>query len=207
MTPAPMPRFWPCAQPRGAWAITGWTDAACTSRSSLARCAAARCCRPGWRGWGTGRRTPGRGPPGRGGGVVGGGGGDLLRRFFRQRRSGQRAQALARHPLRDDALRTPDAAFAWLPDYPWGPHYLSDLPGLAGLRMHYLDEGPRPAARTWLCLHGYPAWSYLYRHMLPVFLAAGDRVLAPDLIGFGKSDKPKKDSAHQWAWHRQLLLE
>lgn len=73
--------------------------------------------------------------------------------------------------------------------------------------MHYLDEGPRPAARTWLCLHGYPAWSYLYRHMLPVFLAAGDRVLAPDLIGFGKSDKPKKDSAHQWAWHRQLLLE
>src|SRR6218665_924595 len=112
-----------------------------------------------------------------------------------------------RHPLRDDALRTPDAAFAGLPDYPWAPHYLSDLPGLAGLRMHYLDEGPRPAARTWLCLHGYPAWSYLYRHMLPVFLAAGDRVLAPDLIGFGKSDKPKKDSAPQWAWHRQLLLE
>jgi len=141
------------------------------------------------------------------GGVLADAGGDLLRRFFRQRRSGQRAQALARHPLRDDALRTPDAAFAGLPDYPWAPHYLSDLPGLAGLRMHYLDEGPRPAARTWLCLHGYPAWSYLYRHMLPVFLAAGDRVLAPDLIGFGKSDKPKKDSAHQWAWHRQLLLE
>src|SRR6218665_289976 len=116
MTPAPMPRFWPCAQPRGAWAITGWTDAACTSRSSLARCAAARCCRPGWRGWCTARRAPGRGPAGRG------------------------SQAPARHPLRDDALRTPDTAFAGLPDYPWAPHYLSDLPGLAGLRMHYLDE-------------------------------------------------------------------
>ena len=119
----------------------------------------------------------------------------------------ERAQALARHPLRDDALRTPDAAFADLPGYPWAPHYISDLPSLAGLRMHYLDEGPQQAPRTWLCLHGNPSWSYLYRHMLPVFLAAGDRVVAPDLIGFGKSDKPKKDGFHQFAWHRQVLLE
>lgn len=63
------------------------------------------------------------------------------------------------------------------------------------------------APRTWLCLHGNPAWSYLYRRMLPTFLAAGDRVVAPDLIGFGKSDKPKKEGAHQFEWHRQVLLE
>ena len=131
----------------------------------------------------------------------------LLGTFFRQRRTQQRAQALARHPLRDDALRTPDAAFADLPGYPWAPHYISDLPSLAGLRMHYLDEGPQQAPRTWLCLHGNPSWSYLYRHMLPVFLAVGDRVVAPDLIGFGKSDKPKKDGFHQFAWHRKVLLE
>ena len=133
--------------------------------------------------------------------------GALLSVFFRRRRAQQRAEALAQHPLRDDALRTPDAAFAHLPDYPWAPHYLSDLPSLAGLRMHYLDEGPVQAPHTWLCLHGDPAWSYLYRHMLPVFLAAGDRVVAPDLIGFGKSDKPKKDGFHHFAWHRQVLLE
>lgn len=111
------------------------------------------------------------------------------------------------HPLRDDALRTPDAAFANLPGYPWQPHYISDLPALNGLRLHYLDEGPQAAPRTWLCIHGNPAWSYLYRKMIPVFLAAGDRVVAPDLIGFGKSDKPKKDSAHSFTWHRQVLLE
>lgn len=126
---------------------------------------------------------------------------------FGARRSQQRADALARHPLRDDALRTPEAAFADLPGYPWAPNYVSDLPSLAGLRLHYLDEGPQDAPRTWLCLHGNPAWSYLYRHMLPVWLAAGDRVVAPDLIGFGKSDKPKKEAAHRFEWHRQVLLE
>jgi tRNA(adenine34) deaminase len=73
--------------------------------------------------------------------------------------------------------------------------------------MHYLDEGPLDAPRTWLCLHGNPAWSYLYRKMIPVLLAAGDRVVAPDMIGFGKSDKPKKDGAHTFTWHRQALLE
>ncbi|MGP1628598.1 MAG: tRNA adenosine(34) deaminase TadA, partial [Giesbergeria sp.] len=131
----------------------------------------------------------------------------LLDTFFKGRRSEQRTRALAAHPLRQDALRTPEARFADLPGYPWAPHYLSDLPALAGLRMHYLDEGPQNAPRTWLCLHGNPAWSYLYRHMVPVFLASGDRVVAPDLVGFGKSDKPKKDAAHQFDWHRQVLLE
>ena len=133
--------------------------------------------------------------------------GAVMSGFFQRRREAQRADALARHPLRDDALRTPDAAFTDLPDYPWAPHYVSDLPSLADLRMHYLDEGPHDAPRTWLCLHGNPAWSYLYRRMIPAFVKAGDRVVAPDLIGFGKSDKPKKDSAHQFDWHRQVLLE
>ena len=87
------------------------------------------------------------------------------------------------------------------------PHYVSDLPALAGLRLHYLDEGPQDAPITWLCLHGNPAWSYLYRRMLPVFTAAGHRVVAPDLIGFGRSDKPKKTSFHTFDGHRQVLLE
>lgn len=124
----------------------------------------------------------------------------LLRGFFQPRRVNPA-------PLRDDALRTRDAAFENLPGYPWPPHYVSDLPALGGLRLHYLDEGPPDAPLTWLCLHGNPSWSYLYRHMMPVFLAVGQRVIAPDLIGFGRSDKPKKEGAHRFTWHRQVLLE
>lgn len=138
------------------------------------------------------------------GGVLAEQGGALLGEFFRRRRQDARASA---RPLRDDALRTPEDRFRDLPGYPWAPHYVSDLPSLAGLRMHYLDEGPREAPVTWLCLHGNPAWSYLYRRMIPVFLASGARVVAPDLVGFGKSDKPKRDSAHGFEWHRQVLLE
>jgi tRNA(adenine34) deaminase len=130
--------------------------------------------------------------------------GALLAKFFRTRRQESRAVAV---PLREDAVRPQDAQFAGLPDYPWPPRYVSDLPSLAGLRMHYLDEGPGDAPLAWLCLHGNPSWSYLYRKMIPVFLAAGQRVIAPDLPGFGKSDKPKKDSAHSFGWHRQVLLE
>jgi tRNA(adenine34) deaminase len=130
--------------------------------------------------------------------------GALLSGFFQERRDSLRRTA---HPLREDALRTPDRCFEDLPGYPWVPRYLSDLPSLSGLRMHYLDEGPHDAARTWLCLHGNPAWSYLYRKMIPVFLAAGDRVVAPDLMGFGKSDKPKKEASHRFGWHRDVLLE
>lgn len=138
------------------------------------------------------------------GGVLAGECGALLSHFFRERRQASRAEA---SPLRDDALRTPDVRFDGLPGYPWAPNYLHDLPALGGLRLHYLDEGPRDAPLTWLCLHGNPAWSYLYRKMIPVFLAGGGRVVAPDLPGFGKSDKPKKDSAHSFSWHRQVLLE
>ena len=136
----------------------------------------------------------------------------LLQDFFKNRRAQKRMETTMNHPLRDDALRTPDAQFVNLPGYPWEPNYLSDLPSLAGLRMHYLDEGGSDAPAgtlkaTYLCLHGNPAWSYLYRKMIPVFLEAGSRVVAPDLIGFGKSDKPKKDQAHSFSWHRQTLLE
>ncbi len=129
---------------------------------------------------------------------------ELLQSFFAARRQETR---MRHRPLRDDAVRPADACFADLPGYPWSPHYVDDLQALAGLRMHYLDEGPHNAPRIWLCLHGNPAWSYLYRKMIPVFLAAGDRVVAPDMPGFGKSDKPKKDNAHTFSWHRQVLLE
>jgi len=142
------------------------------------------------------------------GGVLAAECGSLLADFFRQRREYHRRNA---HPLRDDALRTPQARFDHLPGYPWSPNYISDLPSLSGLRLHYLDEGPSNVdgsnVPTWLCLHGNPAWSYLYRKMIPVFKAAGGRVVAPDLIGFGKSDKPKKEGAHSFSWHRQVLLE
>lgn len=135
----------------------------------------------------------------------------VLQQFFKQRRHENRLAASASHPLRDDALRTPDKAFAGLPGYPWAPHYISDLPALAGLRMHYLDERGTPpdshGGLTFLCLHGPTGWSYAFRHLMPTWLAAGHRVVAPDLMGFGKSDKPKKDSFHRLDWHRQALLQ
>ena len=144
------------------------------------------------------------------GGVMAAQSSALLQNFFRQRRADHRDKAKMNHSLREDALRTPDAAFNGLPNYPWQPNYISDLPALGGLRLHYLDEGKdavRADTLTYLCLHGNPAWSYLYRKMIPVFLQAGHRVIAPDLIGFGKSDKPKKDSFHSFSVHRQILLE
>ncbi len=133
----------------------------------------------------------------------------LLQAFFKERRSLQREDARLQHPLRDDALRTPDHCFGGLPGYPWAGRYLSDLPALQGLRLHYLDEGGHggEGQLTYLCLHGNPSWSYLYRKMIPVWTAAGHRVVAPDLIGFGKSDKPKREQAHRFDWHRQVLLE
>lgn len=139
------------------------------------------------------------------GGVLAEAGAAALQAFFARRRQALRASQP--HPLRDDALRTPDGRFADVPGYPWVPHYVSDLPALGGLRLHHLDEGPEDAPLTWLCLHGSPAWSCAYRDMVPVFTAAGHRVVAPDLIGFGKSDKPKKAAAHTAAWHQRVLRE
>ena len=102
-----------------------------------------------------------------------------------------------------DALRTPDRNFAGLPDWPYAPHYFKRPDGL---RLHYVDEGPCAAARTWLCLHGQPTWSYLYRRMIPVFVAAGDRVVAPDFLGFGRSDKPVDEAVYTFDFHRDALL-
>ena len=103
------------------------------------------------------------------------------------------------------AVRTPDDRFENLPDFPWSPQYFDDLPGYDGLRMAYLDEGPRDAAQTFLCLHGEPSWSFLYRKMMPVFLESGARVVAPDFFGFGRSDKPVDDAAYTFAFHRGSL--
>lgn len=105
-----------------------------------------------------------------------------------------------------DALRTPDHRFASLPGWPFAPHCTDDLPGFEGLRVHHVDEGPRDAAVTALCLHGNPTWGYLYRHMIPVFADAGLRVVAPDLIGFGRSDKPVEAGWHSFERHRDMLL-
>ena len=102
-----------------------------------------------------------------------------------------------------NVLRTPDERFAALPGYAFAPNYTQH----AGYRIHYLDEGPRDAAVTVLALHGNPAWSYLHRHMIPVFTQAGLRVVAPDLIGFGRSDKPADETAHSFDLHRQMLLD
>jgi len=104
-------------------------------------------------------------------------------------------------------VRTPETCFASLPDYPWAARYIDSLPSLNGLRMHFLDEGPRDAPVTWLCLHGNPAWSYLYRRMIPIFLTQGHRVVAPDMPGFGRSDKPLAEGQHTFTWHRNVLLE
>lgn len=98
-------------------------------------------------------------------------------------------------------LRTPDERFASLPGYGFAPHYLQLDDSEGGqLRMHYVDEGPRDAPVV-LMLHGEPSWSYLYRHMIRIVAAAGLRVVAPDLIGFGRSDKPTRRSDYTYQRH------
>jgi len=104
-----------------------------------------------------------------------------------------------------EALRTEDGRFDGLPGWPYRPNYIEDLPGFRGLRMHYVDVGPAEGP-VMLCLHGEPTWSYLYRRMIPIFVAAGYRVVAPDFFGFGRSDKPVDDAAYTWDFHRNSLL-
>ncbi|HLT77122.1 MAG TPA: haloalkane dehalogenase [Ferrovibrio sp.] len=102
-----------------------------------------------------------------------------------------------------EALRTPDERFENLPGYDYTPHYLTHP---NGLRMHYVDVG-QTGTRTFLCLHGQPTWSYLYRRMIPVLSRPLDhRVVAPDLFGFGRSDKPKEDAVYTFDFHRDSLL-
>jgi len=103
-------------------------------------------------------------------------------------------------------LRTPDECFLSLPGFSFAPKYLEDLPSVSGIRVHYIDEGSANADAVWLCLHGEPTWCYLYRKMIPVFVEAGHRVIAPDLIGFGRSDKPTEESAYTFDFHREMLL-
>jgi haloalkane dehalogenase len=98
-------------------------------------------------------------------------------------------------------IRTPDERFENLPAWPHAPRYVSVADGEGGsLRMHCVDEGPRDAAPI-LCLHGQPTWSYLYRKLIPLFVAAGQRVVAPDLVGFGRSDKPTRVTDYSYARH------
>lgn len=100
-------------------------------------------------------------------------------------------------------LRTPDSRFAGLPGYDFEPNY-AQVRG--NLRIHYVDAGP-PDADVIVLLHGEPTWSYLYRDMIPPLAEAGYRVIAPDLIGFGRSDKPRERSAHTYARHVEWLSE
>jgi tRNA(adenine34) deaminase len=131
----------------------------------------------------------------------------LLVDFFTKRRQQARAKESQRPVLRDDALRTPDSAFEGFDSYPLHAFaYLSDLPSLSGLRMHYVDQGPSDAPITWLCLHSSLRWSYVFNRLLSE-LSSSARVVAPDLIGFGRSDKPKKESFHQIERHQQVLLD
>ena len=110
-----------------------------------------------------------------------------------------------------DVLRTPDDAFEGIPDFPYEPHY-ADVPDGAGaaLRMAWVEDGPADAAPV-LLLHGEPSWSFLYRRMIPIIAAAGHRVVAPDMIGFGRSDKPAGIEDHSYArhvdWMRFLVMD
>ncbi|MCL4147532.1 UNVERIFIED_CONTAM: hypothetical protein GTU68_002195, partial [Idotea baltica] len=94
-------------------------------------------------------------------------------------------------------ITTPEDRFANLPDYPFSPNYLEVGDGM---KMHYVDEGPKDGSIV-LLLHGEPSWSFLYRKMIPVFVEAGYRAIAPDLMGFGKSDKPTKKEDYTYARH------
>jgi haloalkane dehalogenase len=114
----------------------------------------------------------------------------------------RRYASFRRRPWARPLLRTPDARFEALPDYPFAPHYVE----IDGLRMHYVDEGPRDAAPI-LLLHGEPSWSFLYRKMIPPLVAAGHRVIAPDLIGFGRSDKLTRQIDYTYQMHVDSVVE
>ena len=94
------------------------------------------------------------------------------------------------------SVRTPESRFDGLPDYPFTANYVD----IDDLRMHYVDEGEKDSPAV-LLLHGEPSWSYLYRHMIPPIVAGGLRAIAPDLIGFGKSDKPSRKKDYSYARH------
>jgi len=106
-----------------------------------------------------------------------------------------------------ETLRTPDERFEGLPGYSFEPQYVEVHDGEGGmLRVHYLDEGLR-SGEVVLLLHGEPSWSYLYRRMIPVLAAVGKRVIVPDLVGFGRSDKPTEPSDYTYARHVEWMRE
>ena len=100
-----------------------------------------------------------------------------------------------------EILRTPDERFVNLPDYNFAPNYIE----VVDLRIHYIDEGPRDAEPV-LLLHGEPSWSYLYRKMIPIIASAGYRVVAPDLVGFGRSDNPASRADYTYQRHVDWML-
>ncbi|MEO1662033.1 MAG: haloalkane dehalogenase [Pseudomonadota bacterium] len=101
-----------------------------------------------------------------------------------------------------ETIRTPEDRFVDLKDYPFAPNYIE----IEGYRIHYIDEGATDG-ETILLMHGQPSWSYLYRHMIPLLTAEGYRVIAPDLVGFGKSDKPLKQTDHNYQMHIDVMTE
>ena len=111
------------------------------------------------------------------------------------------APALAEE-IRPGVYRTPDARFENLPDFDFAPHYLE----VDGYRVAYLDEGPADGEPI-LLIHGEPTWSYLYRKMVPVLVEAGHRCIVPDLIGFGRSDKPASMDTHTYKFHVDAMTE
>lgn len=105
-----------------------------------------------------------------------------------------------------EKLRTEESRFQNIPDFDFPVQYVDDLNGYDGLRIAYIDAGSADAETTYLCLHGEPSWSFLYRRMIPIFLESGARVIAPDLLGFGRSDKPVHQSDYSFHFHRNYLL-
>ena len=112
----------------------------------------------------------------------------------------------APQPMTIAAVRTPEDRFANIPDFDYPVYYADDLPGYEGLRAAWIDTGPADAEKTFLCLHGEPSWSFLYRKMIPHFTATGARVVCPDFFGFGRSDKPTELETYTFDFHRNHIL-
>ncbi|HYZ17462.1 MAG TPA: haloalkane dehalogenase [Candidatus Acidoferrum sp.] len=105
-----------------------------------------------------------------------------------------------------EVVRTPDEAFSAVRGFDYAPKFVDDLRGFEGLRLAYVDEGPRDARDLFLCLHSTPTWGFLYRKMIPIFLEQGARVVVPDLFGYGRSDKPADSRTHTFRFHYDALL-
>jgi tRNA(adenine34) deaminase len=129
---------------------------------------------------------------------------EMLQIFFKQQRQ---QRALVASPIREDALRSPPGCFDGLHPMPGQTNFVSDLPALCGLRLHYASAGHSDASPTYVCLHGADSWSQIWREFMQERADQGKPVMAVDLIGFGKSDKLKKASAYSNAWHLQVLVE